>query len=216
MAKRVRTEIDEEAIRRMMSGDVPRLGDTPPTGRTMPTSADKNPESGTASASQEAVATADSENPEKRESQTGQLQDSPDITAKATPTPEVAELGSGAPVSRKISPSVLPDKKRAELAPTKNEGTSAESTAEEGDNSRVRKRAESRTYTKVYLHRRAPELKRQTYISDALYTKLTDILAVIARGLTVPAFIDNVLVDHLEQYRDEINELYEIKTRKPL
>ena len=88
MAKRVRTEIDEEAIRRMMSGDVPRLGGTPSTGRTMPTSADKSLESGTASASQEAAATADSENPEKRESQTGQLRDSPDITAKATPPPK--------------------------------------------------------------------------------------------------------------------------------
>lgn len=216
MAKRVRTEIDEEAIRRMMSGDVPRLGGTPSTGRTMPTSVDKNPEAGPATESPEAVATADSENLGKRDSQTGQFQDSPDITAKATPTPEVAEPGSGTSVSRKISPSVLPDKKRAELAPTKDEGTSAESTAEEGDNDRVQKRTESRTYTKVYLHRRAPELKRQTYISDALYTKLTDILAVIARGLTVPAFIDNVLVDHLEQYRDEINELYEIKIRKPL
>lgn len=75
---------------------------------------------------------------------------------------------------------------------------------------------ESINYKGVFLGKRAAVVKRQTYISAALFTKITEITAVIANNITLPTFLDNVLEHHLETYKDEINELYEIKTKKPL
>lgn len=82
--------------------------------------------------------------------------------------------------------------------------------------SKARRKREPKDYTATFLKKREPVQKRQTYISMALFAKLTDILAVIAPDTTVPTFLDNVLTHHLEQFRDEINELYTDKFKKPL
>ncbi|MDR0349482.1 MAG: DUF3408 domain-containing protein [Tannerella sp.] len=37
----------------------------------------------------------------------------------------------------------------------------------------------------------------------------------MANGLSITAYIDNILTHHLEQYREDINELYERKSQKP-
>lgn len=82
-------------------------------------------------------------------------------------------------------------------------------------NIRLRKRNELTDYS-LFLKKRDSSSKRQTYISGSLYSKLTEILAVISKEISVPTYIDNVLTDHLEQYKDDINELYEKKIKKPL
>jgi hypothetical protein len=79
----------------------------------------------------------------------------------------------------------------------------------------VRKRKEAQDYESVFLQRKAGVPRRQTYISAALYEKISRFLPVIANGLSVTAYIDNILTHHLEQYRDDINELYERKSQKP-
>lgn len=83
-------------------------------------------------------------------------------------------------------------------------------------NDETEKHKEPIDYKSVFLEKRAAVVKRQTYISAALFTKITEITAVIANDITLPTFLDNVLEHHLETYKDEINELYEIKTKKPL
>lgn len=50
--------------------------------------------------------------------------------------------------------------------------------------------------------------KRQTYVSADLYDKISKLLAITAKDISVPNFIDNVLENHLKEYKDEINELY--------
>jgi hypothetical protein len=79
----------------------------------------------------------------------------------------------------------------------------------------VRKRKEAQDYEPVFLQRKAGVPRRQTYISAALYEKISSFLPVIAGGLSITAYIDNILTHHLEQYRDDINELYERKSQKP-
>jgi hypothetical protein len=79
----------------------------------------------------------------------------------------------------------------------------------------VRKRKEAQDYEPVFLQRKAGVPRRQTYISSCLYEKINSFLPVIANGLSITAYLDNILTHHLEQYRDDINELYERKSQKP-
>ena len=59
--------------------------------------------------------------------------------------------------------------------------------------------------------------RRQTYIHDALYRAIAGVLPVIAPDLSVPAFVNNVLSDHLKQYEEIINGIYNEKaTQKPI
>jgi hypothetical protein len=80
----------------------------------------------------------------------------------------------------------------------------------------VRKRKDAQDYEPVFLQRKAGVPRRQTYISAALYEKISSFLPVIASRLNITAYLDNILTHHLEQYRDDINELYERKSKKPL
>jgi hypothetical protein len=78
-----------------------------------------------------------------------------------------------------------------------------------------RKRKEPQDYENVFLARKASVRRRQTYISTHLYEKIGSFLPVIAGGLSITAYLDNIVCHHLEQYRDDINELYEKKSQKP-
>ncbi len=79
-----------------------------------------------------------------------------------------------------------------------------------------RRRKEPKDYASEFLRRREPLQRRQTYISVAHFTKITEILAVVANQISVPVFLDNLLDHHLEYYKDEINGLYADKFEKPL
>jgi hypothetical protein len=79
-----------------------------------------------------------------------------------------------------------------------------------------RKKREKQDYETLFLQRKASIQRRQTYISSTFYEKLSSFLPVIAAGLGIPAYLDNILAHHLEVYKDEINELYERKIQKPL
>ncbi|MPN02533.1 hypothetical protein SDC9_149749 [bioreactor metagenome] len=68
-------------------------------------------------------------------------------------------------------------------------------------------RRDPKDYTSLFLQKNAGT-KRQTYVSSDLYDKISKILGIIAKDISVPNFIDNVLENHLKEYRDEINEIY--------
>jgi hypothetical protein len=85
-----------------------------------------------------------------------------------------------------------------------------------GEAARPRRRKEPKDYASTFLRKREPVQKRQTYISAAHFTKITEILAVVASDVSVPVFLDNLIEHHLEQNRDEINALYSDKFKKPL
>ena len=67
---------------------------------------------------------------------------------------------------------------------------------------------EKSVYAETFLERKMTGTGRQTYIHGSLYGELVRILPVIAPGLSVPAFVNNVLADHLKQHQDVINGMY--------
>jgi hypothetical protein len=79
---------------------------------------------------------------------------------------------------------------------------------------RPRKRREQKGYADIFLEKIAPMPRKHTYISVAMYNELLDTLPVIARGLTIPNFLENLLRHHFDTHQDEIDELYEQKTKK--
>lgn len=58
-----------------------------------------------------------------------------------------------------------------------------------------------------YVHR------KQTYISYETYRRLARILPLLSEGMTVPAFLDNVLNRHLDEHGDVLDEMVRTGTR---
>lgn len=75
---------------------------------------------------------------------------------------------------------------------------------------------EKSVYAETFLDRRITGKRKQTYIHSSLYEELAGILPVIAPGLSVPMFVNNVLADHLEKHRDVMNEMYRKEVEKRL
>lgn len=69
-------------------------------------------------------------------------------------------------------------------------------------------------YEEQYLKVQLTGTRRQTYIHDSLYRILAEVLPVIAPDMSVPTFVNNVLSNHLEQYEDVINGMYNLKANK--
>jgi Protein of unknown function (DUF3408). len=134
MAKRKEVDVDEDLIKSMMTGDIPRLGNTPP------------------------------------------------FKEETVPEKDTEEI----PVAEKS----LEDNRKGETVQLKS-----------------KRRREPKDYKALFLQKNAGT-KRQTYISAELYDKISKILGIIAKDISVPNFIDNVLENHLKEYKEEINDMY--------
>lgn len=134
MAKRKEIDVDEDLIKSMMTGDIPRLNQQP----------DK----------------------EENIRETETVADSPVIEDK-TEVKQKKEITQSLP----------------------------------------KRRREPKDYKSLFLKKES-STKRQTYMSAELYDKLSKILGIIAKDISVPNYIDNVLENHLQEYKDEINEIY--------
>lgn len=139
MAKRKEVDVDEDMIKSMMSGDIPRLNREP----------------------------INEETSAKKEAPTNK---------------PIIEI----PVSREEE-EALQEKETVQ--------------------SKSRRKREPKDYHSVFL-KKDSGTKKQTYISAAVYDKVSKILSIIAKDISVPNFIDNVLENHLKEYKDEINEIY--------
>lgn len=72
-------------------------------------------------------------------------------------------------------------------------------------------------YRERFLSERLTGTRRQTYIHDSLYRVISGVLPVIAPEMSVPTFVNNVLSDHLKQYEETINGIYnEQAIKKPV
>ncbi|MDR1503764.1 MAG: DUF3408 domain-containing protein [Prevotella sp.] len=136
MAKRKEVDVDEELIKSMMTGDIPRLGSEPVKEKPVP---QKEPE---------------------RETPAENAEDEPE---------------------------------------------------KEAVQSKARRRREPKDYPSLFLKKNTGT-KRQTYVNADLYDKISKILSIVAKDISVPNFIDNVLENHLKEYRDEINDIYRNNT----
>jgi len=71
-------------------------------------------------------------------------------------------------------------------------------------------------YDAMFLSRKESVHRKQTYISYETYRKLARILPLLSDSMTVPAFLDNVLDNHLKQYEEELGELIHRNTQNTL
>lgn len=73
----------------------------------------------------------------------------------------------------------------------------------------TRRRRSSADYGTVFLQRNEIKTRQCVYISREVHNKISKIVNIIAdKEITVGGYIDTVLMKHLEQHKDEINELY--------
>jgi len=109
-------------------------------------------------------------------------------------------------------------KREVEDAPVKEEEMEMSSIPETKEQvKQTRKKREAQDYESVFLERKASVARQQIYINTPLYEKITGFLPVIAGyGFGITSFVNNILTHHLEQYKDDINELYDKKSQKPL
>lgn len=70
-------------------------------------------------------------------------------------------------------------------------------------------------YRKCFLSRKNSVHRKQTYICYETYRRLARILPLLSEGMTVPAFLDNVLDHHLAQYEEELDEMVRQGTINP-
>ena len=71
-------------------------------------------------------------------------------------------------------------------------------------------------YSSMFLKKKDLNGRQCVYISKEVHAIISEIVRVIAdRDVTVGGYIDNVLLQHLETHKDEINNLYK-RERKDL
>jgi len=80
----------------------------------------------------------------------------------------------------------------------------------------TRKKREMQDYESVFLQKQISFPRCQAYISTTNYDKIMNFLPVVAREVSITVYLDNILTHHLEQYKDDINGLYALRTKKPL
>lgn len=79
-----------------------------------------------------------------------------------------------------------------------------------------RRKKQNADYGSTFLQRNEIKTRQCVYISREVHNKISKIVNVIAdKEITVGGYIDSVLAQHLEQHRDEINEMYK-KQREDL
>jgi Protein of unknown function (DUF3408). len=86
-------------------------------------------------------------------------------------------------------------------------------TREQKDSRRKRNAVD---YSSTFLQKNEIKTRQCVYISQRIHATISEIVKVIAdKEVSVGGYIDNVLLQHLEAHKDEINELYK-KDRKDL
>lgn len=76
--------------------------------------------------------------------------------------------------------------------------------------SKGKSRRKRGNYDEVFLKKKELKTRQAVYISMDVHKSISDLLRIMAIGnveISVGAYIDNVLLDHLEQHKDEIVEL---------
>lgn len=80
-----------------------------------------------------------------------------------------------------------------------------------------RKTVSKADYETQFLDVKEFKDRKSIYISKEMHQKIAHIAGVISnRELSVGAYIENIVTHHFEIYKDDINNLYESRTIKPL
>ena len=102
--------------------------------------------------------------------------------------------------------------KEKDVAPSVQENE-PEKTKEQKDSKRKRNPVD---YSATFLQKNEIKTRQCVYISQRIHATISEIVRVIAdKDVSVGGYIDNVLLQHLEAHKEEINELYK-KDRRDL
>lgn len=92
-----------------------------------------------------------------------------------------------------------------------------ESPPEAGRDRTPRKKSNVQGYPEHLFDDKVVRGRRQTYVSEGNYDRVRTLLSVIAPAVSISCYIDNILSDHLDRYRDELNAIYSSRLNlKPL
>lgn len=76
--------------------------------------------------------------------------------------------------------------------------------------------SKKQAYSRIFLQRSLNPERTQCYISRETHDKICRFLPVIAPRTPITSYVDTILRNHFEQYKELINELYEQESKKPL
>lgn len=79
-----------------------------------------------------------------------------------------------------------------------------------------KKKEEDQTYRGLFLVNDGVRVRVSTYINRDTHEKIKRLLSIVAPDISIASYINNILSHHLEQYQDEIGELYRSEISKPL
>lgn len=80
-----------------------------------------------------------------------------------------------------------------------------------------RKRAEQIDYRKTFFRKVDLTDRQSLYITRENYFTLMSIVNVIGgRKATLSSYVENIILQHLENHKEEINQLYEDQFKKPV
>ena len=83
--------------------------------------------------------------------------------------------------------------------------------------SQKRKRTEQSDYRETYFDKVDLTDRQSLYITRETHLTLLSIVNVIGgHKANISSFVENIILQHLESHKDEINNLYENKFKKPI
>ena len=98
----------------------------------------------------------------------------------------------------------------------------AEQSFQESESGKTKEQKDSKRkrtangYSATFLQKNEIKTRQCVYISQRIHATISEIVRVIAdKEVSVGGYIDNVLLQHLEAHKQEINELYK-KHRRDL
>ena len=82
---------------------------------------------------------------------------------------------------------------------------------------RERRKADKGDYESLFISRNTLKNRKTIYIAKELQDTLAEIvMSMRNRDMTIGIYVENIILHHLEIYKDEINRLAEIKFKKLL
>ena len=82
---------------------------------------------------------------------------------------------------------------------------------------RERRKSDKSDYESLFICRNALKNRKTIYIAKELQDTLAEIvMSMRNRDMTIGIYVENIILHHLETYKDEINRLAEMKFKKLL
>ena len=131
-------------------------------------------------------------------------------------SPEIDESELLALVSRKPQAYSPPKREQSRSASNSQDDAQESADKEKPVKSPKKQKSDDKNYEEVFLVKKPNTERCQTYIDRDTYFLLKRILPAIAPDISIAAYINNIIDDHLDEYWDKINGMFESAQAKPL